>query len=78
MLGGDRGSRAGDGLALAPIEDRCQRMDAQLLPEFLKLHAASGGLSEFFEATSSLAGYFPKPTAVDPKRSLAQPCDFGR
>ena len=41
-------------------------MVAQLLPEFLILHAASGGLSEFFEATASLAGYFPKPTAVDP------------
>ena len=71
MLGGDRESRAGDGLALAQIEDRCQRMVAQLLPEFLKLHAASGGLSEFFETTSSLAGYFPKPTAVDPKRPFA-------
>jgi hypothetical protein len=74
MLGGDRESRAGDGLALAQIEDRCQRMVAQLaqlLPEFLKLHAASGGLSEFFETTSSLAGYFPKPTAVDPLRSFA-------
>jgi hypothetical protein len=34
---------------------------------FLKLHAACAGLSEFFEATASLAGYFPKPTAVDPK-----------
>jgi hypothetical protein len=37
-------------------------MVAQLLPEFLKLHAACAGLSEFFEATASLAGYFPKPT----------------
>jgi hypothetical protein len=34
-------------------------MVAQLLPEFLKLH---------FEAAASLAGYFPKPTAVDPQR----------
>jgi hypothetical protein len=43
-------------------------MVAHLLPEFLKLHAACAGLSEFFEATASLAGYFPKPTAVDPQR----------
>jgi hypothetical protein len=60
------GSRADGRLALAPIEDGCQRMVAQLLPEFLKLHAACAGLSEFFEAAASRAGYFPKSTAVDP------------
>jgi hypothetical protein len=67
---GRPGSRADGGLALAPMEDRCQRMVAQLLSEFLKLHAACAGLPEFFEATASLAGYFPKPTAVDPKPPL--------
>jgi hypothetical protein len=38
-------------------------MVAQLLPEFLKLRGASAG-SEFLEATASLAGHSPKPTAV--------------
>jgi hypothetical protein len=54
---GRPGSRGDGGLALAPIEDRCQRMVAQLLSEFLKLHAACAGLPEFFEVTASLAGY---------------------
>jgi hypothetical protein len=48
------------------------------LPDFLKFHAACAGLSEFFQATASLAGYFPKPTAVDPNRSLGLTRDFGR
>jgi hypothetical protein len=32
--------------------------------------AACAGLSEFFEATASLAGYFPKPTTVHPFRTF--------
>ena len=41
-------------------------MVAQLLPEFPKLHEGCVEI-RIFEATASLAGYFPKPTAVDPK-----------
>jgi hypothetical protein len=39
-------------------------MVAQLLPEFLKLHAACAEIRIF---RGHRFGYFPEPTAVDPK-----------
>jgi hypothetical protein len=42
-------------------------MVAQLLPEFLKLHAACAAP----EAIGSLADYFPKSTAVDPQQPIS-------
>jgi hypothetical protein len=40
-------------------------MVAQLLPEFLKVHAAC---AEIRISRGHRFGYFPKPTAVDPKQ----------
>jgi hypothetical protein len=43
-------------------------MVAQLLPEFLKVHAAC---AEIRISRGHRFGYFPKPTAVDPTATFA-------